>query len=183
MNKKHYTEYPGYFSDVPFDELLGELTPFFGTNVIYGNVAKRESCKFTSRENVKRRDLSSYGNAMNHSFEASPWIVYIKKELEDLTGEKYDYVLAHLYPDGQASIMWHNDKEALYTQVSSVSFGATRRMKFRMLGETKGCIQEFLLAHGDVLVMEEGCQTHYAHQIPKEAGVKKPRINLTFRKF
>ena len=184
MDPTFYTSHPEYFSEALFNEVLEELTPYFGTNIVYGTYTiARKSCKFTSKDNIKNPSLTSYANASTYPYENSPWIKYFKKEIEKLTETKYDYVLVHLYPDGEASIAWHNDKEALDSSVVSISLGATRRMKFRHLGETRGCIQEFSLKHGDVLVMEEGCQARYEHQIPKEKRVKEPRINMTWRKF
>jgi alkylated DNA repair dioxygenase AlkB len=107
----------------------------------------------------------------------------IKEELENKLGTYFDYCLAHCYPDGEASIGWHNDKEALETDVVSISFGATRKFRFRKLGETKGYCKEFNLGNGDVLHMLSGCQKIYKHSVPVEKTVKTPRINLTFRKY
>lgn len=183
MDPKCYSYFPEFFAEVNFEEVLEELTPFFGKNVIYGNEVHRKSCKFTSPKSIKRRDLVSYGNASTFPFEQSPWILYFKEEIERFTNEKYDYVLVHLYEDGKSSIAWHNDKEALSTPVASISLGATRRMLFRNLGETKGFIKEFQLAHGDLLIMEEGCQRKYSHTIPKQLKIKEKRINMTWRKF
>ncbi len=181
MDSKYYTYYPTFFSEVSFQEVLTELQPFFGDNIVYATLIERKSCKFTSQPN--NPTLKSYNNSNIYLFEKSPWIEYFREEIEHLTGVKYDYVLVHLYPTGNASIMSHNDKEALNTSVASISLGATRRMKFRPLGDTKGCLQEFSLAHGDVLIMEKGCQRKYEHQIPKEKRVKEPRINMTWRVF
>jgi len=183
MDPKYYTEHPGYFSEAPFDEVLEELQPLFGTNVVYGYQISRLSCKFVEPGTDKHPVLKSYGNAKIYPFSKSPWIEYFREELEKLTKVKYDYVLVHLYPTGESSIGFHSDSEALHSSVASISLGATRRMKFRKLGETKGCLQEFSLAHGDLLIMEEGCQRKYVHQIPKEKKVKEPRINMTWRVY
>jgi alkylated DNA repair dioxygenase AlkB len=37
------------------------------------------------------------------------------------------------------------------------------------------------LNHGSLLLMKEGSQIHYKHQIPKAIQPKNARINLTFR--
>lgn len=181
MDPKYYTYYPTYFSEVPFQEVLDELQPFFGDNVVYNTLIERKSCKFSI--DPDNPQLISYNNRNTYHFSASPWIEYFRQEIQDLTGVKYDYVLVHLYPTGTASISSHNDKEALNSSVASISLGTTRRMKFRPLGTTKGCLQTFNLAHGDVLIMENGCQRHYQHEIPKERKITEPRINLTWRVF
>jgi alkylated DNA repair dioxygenase AlkB len=37
------------------------------------------------------------------------------------------------------------------------------------------------LAHGSIIIMGTGCQTHYKHGVPVQKTVLAPRINLTFR--
>jgi hypothetical protein len=53
-----------------------------------------------------------------------------------------------------------------------------------ILNNTKKEIrQSLLLEHGSLLVMKNGAQIHYKHQIQKATQPKNPRINLTFRKI
>lgn len=95
---------------------------------------------------------------------------------------QFDYVLCHYYPDGNASINWHNDKEALDSDVVSVSFGSQRYFRFRLIGKTKGWIDQFELEHGDVFHMLCGCQRKLEHCVPVQKRITEPRINLTFRR-
>ena len=39
------------------------------------------------------------------------------------------------------------------------------------------------LPHGSLLIMAENTQTNFKHEVPKESGIKQPRINLTFRRI
>lgn len=181
MDPKYYSYYPEYFSEVDFEEVLEELEPLFGNNVVYKTLIDRKSCKFSI--DPKNPQLTSYNNRNTYPFDKSPWIEYFRREIEELTGIKYDYVLVHLYPNEKASISRHNDSEALNSSVASISIGATRRMRFFQPKVVRGCVQEFHLSHGDVIIMEKGCQQVYTHEIPKEKFEVGPRINMTWRVF
>lgn len=39
----------------------------------------------------------------------------------------------------------------------------------------------YTLKHGDLFVMEAGCQEHWEHAIHKSARASGPRLNMTFR--
>lgn len=110
-----------------------------------------------------------------------PPLQELLKRVTHITHREYDYLLVHLYPDGQSSIGWHNDKEAFGSTVASVSFGATRKFRFRHLGRTTGYDHQIVLRNGDLLEMKPGCQEEWEHTVPVESTVKEPRINLTFR--
>ncbi len=64
--------------------------------------------------------------------------------------------------------------------IASVSFGEERRFQLKHItnNEIKLTLK---LNHGSLLLMKEGSQIHYKHQIPKASSSKKQRINLTFR--
>ena len=181
MDPKYFSYYPTFFSEVDFQEVLDELQPFFGDNIVYKTLIDRKSCKFSN--DPKNPQLMSYNNRNTFHFNKSPWIEYFRQEIQDLTGIEYDYVLVHLYPDERASISRHFDAEALNSSVASISLGETRRMRFFQPKVVRGCVQEFHLAHGDVLIMEKGCQQIYQHEIPKEKYELGPRINMTWRVF
>jgi hypothetical protein len=52
-----------------------------------------------------------------------------------------------------------------------------RQSSERSSGETT----EFMLQHGDLLVMSGDLQHFYHHSVPKQVGLDSERINLTFR--
>lgn len=118
-----------------------------------------------------------------HDWSKSPIIRSIREHFQRKLGVPIDYCLMHLYVDGNVSIGYHSDKEAMNDPVISVSFGATRKFRFRKIGDKRGYDTELLLKSGDVVIMKEDCQRHYKHSVPVEKGVKGPRINLTFRRY
>ncbi len=166
-----WTYYPGTFQQFPLQCLLDEISPLVTQN------SSRQSCVFYSE-----------GTEVIYSMNSYPWptsglIPQIKAYIEATLKTEFDYCLAHIYPDGNSSIAWHNDKESLCEEIISVSFGQTRKFRLRKLLATKGWDAEFLLQHGDVFHMHRGCQSVYEHTVPKETTVDGLRINLTFRKI
>lgn len=140
----------------------------------------RRSCLFA----LHSLDLLGSGYANKFSCDEVPTIIQdIRTKVELLTGQVYDFVLAHIYLDGDAGIAYHSDAEANDSFVCSVSFGASRKFRLRRIGETKGYDKEFILGDGDVFVMKPTMQSVYKHAIIPEKGVKNPRINLTFRQY
>jgi len=95
------------------------------------------------------------------------------------------------YKDGESNIGWHADRESLRSNVFSISFGATRKFRFRKIKETTGWDYELLLQSGDAVLMKApdlptgrlGCQSIYKHTVPIQKNVSQPRVNLTFRQF
>lgn len=174
--------YPSMFEDVDLDELLEKVESLVEDNIVGRYKIERKSCKIVG----ERIDdvVFSYRNFAVYNWSVSRIIRRIKRKIEkELNLRPFDYCLVHLYKDGNSSIAWHNDNEALDSEVVSVSFGATRKFRFRKIGTTKGWKKEFLLGHGDVLLMKVGCQSKYQHTVPKEKRITEPRINLTFRYY
>ncbi len=98
------------------------------------------------------------------------------------TGAQFNSVLVNLYRDGQDSVSWHSDNEAINGKeptIASVSLGATRRFDLRHK-ETKEVIRVDL-EDGSLLVMSGLSQQCWVHQIAKTKTPVGPRINLTFR--
>ncbi|MCJ7637600.1 MAG: alpha-ketoglutarate-dependent dioxygenase AlkB, partial [Nitrososphaeraceae archaeon] len=75
--------------------------------------------------------------------------------------------------------------------IVGVSLGAERDFKFK---PKKGFYPKNMLKyndnnnditltlhHGSILVMKDPTNNHWMHSLPKRAGIKKPRISLTFR--
>ena len=140
----------------------------------------RRSCLFALHE----IDLlgKRYGNSFPHT-EVPEIIQEIRTKVELLTKQVYDYVLVHIYVNGEAGIAYHSDAEAHLSTVCSVSLGESRKFRLRRVGETKGFDYEFILGSSDVFIMHPGCQTKYQHAIIPEKRITKPRINLTFRQY
>ena len=138
-------------------------------------LSKRRSCvfKMTNRGDTEYTVLQEYSPPL--------LIRRIWRRLYAFTGIQFDYVLVHIYQNGEDHISWHNDKEALDTPIASLSFGAKRKFRFRDINETKGWCAEYELQNGDLVLMKAGCQRKYKHCVPATKTCTEPRINLTFR--
>lgn len=178
IKDKYYDYYPRFFPDTMFNPLLKELLDKCVAN------SSRFSCTFSGGSvGDSKSPLFSYDSMPSFNWASSPAIEAIKTILENDLKTHFDYCLAHVYPDGNSCINWHNDKEALKSDVVSVSLGATRKFRFREIGQTTGYYKEFQLNSGDIIHMLEGCQEKFIHCVPVEKKVTNPRINLTFRKL
>jgi alkylated DNA repair dioxygenase AlkB len=101
---------------------------------------------------------------------------------ESVAGASFNSVLVNLYRDGNDSVSWHSDNEAINGReptIASVSLGATRRFDLRHR-ETKQTVRVDL-EDGSLLVMSGLSQICWVHQIAKTKTTVGPRINLTFR--
>lgn len=101
---------------------------------------------------------------------------------ESVASASFNSVLVNLYRDGNDSVSWHSDNEAINGSeptIASVSLGATRRFCLRHR-ETKETMRVDL-EDGSLLVMSGLSQQCWVHQIPKTKVAVGPRINLTFR--
>lgn len=143
-----------------------------------GGETKRKSCIFADHTSD---DTDSSYSLPTYAWQDHEIINALKTNLESVLHQHFDYCLFHLYPNGNSSIGYHRDQEADDTIVVSLSFGATRKFRFRRPGQTQGYDVEYQLRSGDLLVMQPDCQKMYLHSVPIEASVKQPRINLTFR--
>jgi alkylated DNA repair dioxygenase AlkB len=110
-------------------------------------------------------------------------------EIRDLvkqhTGIEFTHVLCNYYRDGNDSMGWHRDNEAVLGKnpsIASVTFGATRIFQMRHHATKKPKI-EIPLTHGSLLLMTGQSQHFWEHQLPKTKKVDTPRINLTFRRL
>lgn len=109
----------------------------------------------------------------------------IKSKVEEFSKNTYTHVLCNFYRDGQDSMGWHRDNEAVLGKnpsIASVTFGASRNFQMRH-HETKGHKISLPLTHGSLLLMQGESQHHWEHQLPKTKTCGQGRINLTFRKI
>lgn len=92
-------------------------------------------------------------------------------------------VLCNYYEDGKEYIGAHSDTEKDFRggcSISGLSLGAVRHFDFAdKAGEEEKVRID--LAHGSMVIMGRGTQTHYKHSVPKQMKIKEPRISLTFR--
>ena len=130
---------------------------------------------------------------------AGPWspsVHELKERIEAETGQPFNYCLLNLYASGEQYVGYHSDDEKDLVHgatIASISLGASRRFLVRpraSVGRRKGrgarmshpVVVDAILEHGGLLLMEgDRMQHEYQHSVPKMAGVKGPRVNLTFR--
>lgn len=123
-----------------------------------------------------------YSNVVMHPKNLTPLLTHIKEEIEAICYENFTTVLLNLYRDGNDSNGWHSDNEKELGRdpiIASLSLGEER--SFHIKHNTKEEKFKLNLEPGSLLLMKQGSQVHYKHQIPKTQLSKKPRINLTFR--
>mgnify|MGYP006141225607 FL=1 len=176
--------YPNFFNkeeaDLLYEKILAE-TPWQQDDItIFGKkiAQPRLTCLFGN----EGKPYSYSGITM----QPNPWnttLIYIKDKIEQTAEKNFTTVLTNLYRNEKDSNGWHADNEKELGRnpiIASVSFGEER--KFQLKHNTNPEAKITLnLNHGSLLLMKEGSQVYYKHQIPKATQPKKARINLTFR--
>ncbi|MBM3461921.1 MAG: alpha-ketoglutarate-dependent dioxygenase AlkB [Armatimonadetes bacterium] len=92
--------------------------------------------------------------------------------------------LVNYYPDGRSKMGFHSDditELADDTGVAIVSLGASRPLRFRLLGDPT-IRWELTQPPGSMLYMPQEVHRRWAHAIPRRKYAE-PRISLTFRKL
>lgn len=112
----------------------------------------------------------------------TPTVLAVRDRCAEVTGARFNAVLANLYRDGHDSMGWHSDDEpenGPEPTIASISLGAPRAFDLRH--RTSGERVRAVLTSGSLLVMSGPCQTFWTHRVPKSTGVAGLRVNLTFR--
>jgi alkylated DNA repair dioxygenase AlkB len=176
--------YPNFFTQEKADELyklLLENTPWQQDIItVYG------------KNHLQPRLTALYGNEgkpykySNIIMHPNPWnatLIYMKELVEEKANHNFTTVLLNQYRNEKDSNGWHADNERELGRdpiIASISLGEERN--FQLKHNTKKEVkQNLVLKHGSLILMKEGSQTHYKHQIPKVSKPKNTRINLTFR--
>ena len=166
---------------------------YYFDNLWRGIAWRNDELIMLGKHITTKRKVAWYGDSdytysySNTTKQALPWIqelLAIKNKTEQITLEKYNSCLLNLYHNGGEGMSWHSDNEKELAQdgaIASLSFGAERKfsLKHKITGQTVSVILE----NGSLLLMKDTTQTHWLHSLPKTTVIKKPRINLTFRKF
>lgn len=178
--------YPDFFSK--------EVSDYYFKILTYGLNWRQEPIRIFGKMVMQPRLTALYGDAgrpygySGISMTPHPWTAELnemKERLLGFTGVEFTHVLCNYYRDGQDSMGWHRDNEAVLGKnpsIASVTFGATRIFQIRHY-ETKNHKLEIPLTHGSLLLMSGESQHHWEHQIPKTKKILGQRINLTFRKL
>lgn len=128
------------------------------------------------------RALYTYSGVRHQPLAWTPLLLEIKRDIEHLSGLRFNSVLGNLYRDGNDSMGWHADKEAELggePQIASLSLGAPRMFKTRH-NKNKDRV-DVMLDDGSLLLMSGAFQRNWRHAIPKTRQPVGERINLTFR--
>lgn len=152
---------------------------------------KQESMNMYGKEVKFPRLTAWYGdNDKPYSFsgitlQPKSWtkeLLYVKEQIEPISGVEFNSVLLNLYRDGNDSISWHTDAEKELGEnpvIASVNFGDTRTFQLKHMATGERISME--LSNGSVLIMKGELQHYWKHQVPKTKKQKQTRINLTFR--
>ena len=111
-----------------------------------------------------------------------PTLLEIKSNVESITSQKYNSVLANYYRNGSDSMGWHSDDESMLDRdsaIASISLGQERPLYFKH--KNKDISFAVKQTHGSLIVMEGETQKYWKHCIKKSKKLMKPRLNLTFR--
>lgn len=111
--------------------------------------------------------------------------------VQETTGRRFNACFLNRYVSGSDSIGWHADDKPMLGEpdrivIASVSVGQRRGFELKSIrkGEGSRRAAEHLkleLGEGDLLLMGEGTQSRYVHQVPKVDEPVGGRIVLTFR--
>jgi alkylated DNA repair dioxygenase AlkB len=110
-----------------------------------------------------------------------PLVEQVKNELNNMLNFPFNSCLLNYYRNGQDSMGRHRDNEPEMetSLIASLSFGGSRKIKFRHVDRQQKI--DINLHHGDLLVMQN-FQDDWYHELPKVKNAL-PRLNLTFRKI
>ena len=117
----------------------------------------------------------------------TPELIMLKNLVESASHTTFNSVLVNWYRNGQDSMGWHSDDEAILGRdpsIASVSLGSARRFLLRHKGQGNRTNQmEIMLESGSLLLMHGSLQHHWKHSLPKTRACSAERINLTFRQI
>ena len=159
----YWQHFPQFFDDNTLFEKVYDQISTICKPVIYNMYGKRFESK---RLSCIYADQEVYSGMENLSWEEAPKeIIEMRRMIEENFGKNIDYVLVHIYRDGLDKIAWHCDKEAMNSDIFSVSLGATRR--FIMKDKVSDEKTEFRLKSGDLF-----------HMLGIEEGKKVVKVNM-----
>lgn len=176
--------YPNFFSKEKADDLF---------NILYKNTPwQQDTITLYGKNHLQPRLTALYGNQgkpykySNIIMNPHPWnstFMHIKELVEETANHNFTTVLLNLYRNEKDSNGWHADNEKELGRnpiIASISLGEERVFQLKH-NSIKGVKKNLILKHGSLILMKEGSQIYYKHQIPKASTSKNARINLTFR--
>jgi alkylated DNA repair dioxygenase AlkB len=177
---------PGFVAKAEADRLMARLL-----DLDWGH----DRIRIFGKEHAAPRLTAWYGDlGISYHYSgvthvARPWtneLAALRERVVADTGAHFNFVLANLYRDGADSLGWHSDDERVLGKqpvIASLSFGATRRLRFRTRTAVPAATTAIDLEHGSLLVMFGQSQREWQHSLPRTKRVHDARINLTFRRL
>jgi alkylated DNA repair dioxygenase AlkB len=176
-------EYPCFLSDQQASTLLGQLLDSIPWQQDQIRIAGRLMPVPRLQCWMGDGDYSYSGIRL----QALAWhssVLALKQGIEAVTGRQFNSVLLNYYRNGQDSVAWHADDEPELGPepvIASLSLGAERPFRLRPKAPENSDRRRILLRNGSLLLMGEGIQNNWLHELPKVKGLEMPRLNLTFR--
>ena len=169
---EYYELHRSFIERNKFSKLFNEIYPYLQIN------SSRKSCVCLDHELKKTFNI--------YKLPLVDWTLTID-EIKNSILTNYsnlypiDYGLVHYYENSDSNISWHSDREALKSNIYSISIGGTRCFCLREKNTKK--VISFNLFDGDLFVMKIGCQDKYDHCIKSMNLFNEPRISITFRQI
>lgn len=150
---------------------------------------RAESITLWGKQHLQPRLTAWYGEARYRysgmTLEPQPFTplqLLLKREVERVSGRRFNSVLLNYYRDQNDSMGFHSDDEkelGPQPAIASLSFGAPRTfiLKHKRLPQTL----KLALGDGSLLLMAGATQANWRHGINKQRSACGPRLNLTFR--
>jgi len=177
--------WPGFLTaeaaETLFHDLSGDIHWQQEAIQIYGNVINQP--RLTAWYGEYGSSAAGGYRTLTGAQPFTPGLLALKNEIEDITGHQFNSVLANLYRNGQDSVAYHSDDEALLginPAIASYSLGETRRFLLKHKHKQLETIK-IDLQHNSLLLMDDCLQHHWQHSIGKTKRSVGRRINLTFR--
>ena len=114
----------------------------------------------------------------------SPTAQLIRNQVSQHTGWCFNSLLLNLYRNGKDAMGFHADNEPELdpkAPIASLSFGASRTLRFKPQRGIQGESMSLELGNGDLLLMDPPTQQEWLHGVPRRLRVAEARLNLTFR--
>jgi len=181
-----------YFTDVLRNPK--EVLQYFSNSDLYNSDEDSKVTIFGKRVAIPRKQMAYGDKGLTYTFSgvtvpAKSWfplLTDVKKQIEDLIGVTFNFVLINYYHDGSKNIGYHSDDEkdlVPNSVIASLSLGQTRWFYLKRKKDNK--VFKIRLKDNTVVTMEGACQKLFKHSVPKQSlnVVKFPRINFTFRQM
>ncbi len=142
------------------------------------------------RTGYQRRDVGFFSDmALGYKYSgqimrAAPLegLSQILAQVNTAIGADFNAILVNRYIDGTKYISAHSDDESALVSdvIATLAYGAVRKFRIRdKIGG--GFVMDVPHTPGMLIVMDQGFQQSYTHEIPVEKRILDARVSLTFR--